>query len=224
MLCDASGDQPSSPAATCPGGVRATTPKGTDKPQIAEAEKPPGELTPSHRQTRITTGSMKVYRPRYPWSCIMKRTVPDGGALGGNYKLPLSARNFYLFSRYAWASTKIASIWGEPVVALWLVELWENEGAACDTIDWAIFRKKSLTILVHPGEAEYDFALRAGNKASSAGAFVFWRALPKKLITAIDQLDREKAAFGKPSAKELVAWAPQSKFVGAGAAEKSDAL
>ncbi len=150
----------------------------------------------------------------------MERFITEAGALGGKYKLPLSG-DLYVFSRYKWASTEIARIFGLPVVALWLIEAWENEEAACDTINWSIFRKKNLTILAHPGEAEHEFALRAGNKATVAGALVQWRALPEELIAKIDQLDRETVAFRKVFVEELDFWPP---LVTAGASEKSEAL
>src|SRR5216683_2584690 len=106
-----------------------------------------------------------------PWT--MKKPLPDVGALGGLYDKALPRRRF-LFSRYSWVSQTVAPLLGRDAFPLWLNELWEDEGAAGDTINWKPFRRRSLAVLAHYGEAAIEFSVRVTNRADEEGVGVLF--------------------------------------------------
>ncbi|SRR6266568_6199134 len=134
----------------------------------------------------------------------MSRTIPDVGALGGLYGLPLPRGTTFLFSRYAWASKQITEILGSRIIPLWLDELWENEGVAGDTINWTPFRRRVI-LLAHLGKDEHEFAVQVATRAADAGVRVFFRtALPEEIYTKVERPD--SVVFAEEFKKNTDLW------------------
>jgi hypothetical protein len=140
------------------------------------------------RKDRVSNIAEANHRNVQSTAFTMK-TTPEVGALGGLYGNPLP-RGKFLFSRYEWLSRPVATLLSRTITPLWYLEIGDGDGDGLD-IKWTAFRRRSVAILVHPGDQGYEFAVRMANRASDAGAYVLFRpTLPEQLYGAIKQIGK----------------------------------